>query len=287
MLMVNAQQVAEGDGSFMVDRVFPADGIVAVDPFLLLDHFGPRDVPAGQAARLPPHPHRGFETFTYMLDGRLQHADTAGHDGIVGPGEVQWMTAGSGIIHSEQPEPQFQSAGGRFHGIQLWINLPAADKMTAPKYQELQGDDLPVVSLPDAAGTARILAGSLFGATAAGHSFTPLQIAHMKLRPGARLHVPVTAGFTTAFYVLQGAAEIDGTAVNAKSMAVPGFAGDAPFAVSAAADGADVLLLAGAPIGEPIARGGPFVMNTREEVLQAFDDYRNGRLHVAAARAID
>lgn len=287
MFTAQAHEVAEGDGSFMVDRVFPAEGIVAVDPFLLLDHFGPRDVQAGQASRLPPHPHRGFETFTYMLDGRLQHADTAGHDGIVGPGEVQWMTAGSGIVHSEQPEEAFQRSGGRFHGIQLWINLPAADKMAAPKYQELKGDDLPRVALPDGAGTARILAGSLFGGQSAGQSFTPLQIAHLSLKADARLEVPVTAGFTAAFYLLQGAALIDGTPVVAKSMAVPGFAEARPFILEATADGAEVLLLAGAPIGEPIARGGPFVMNTREEVLQAFEDYQNGTLHKAAARAID
>lgn len=287
MFILPTQSVAEGDGSFMVERAFPNGNVSAVDPFLLLDHFGPHRIAEGSNSRLPPHPHRGFETLTYMLEGQIEHADTAGNTGLIGPGEVQWMTAGGGIVHSETPMARPDDPARRLHGIQLWINLPAADKMAAPRYQELSGDTaLPMVDLPDGAGTARVIAGAFGGAQATGQSFTPLQIVHLRGQGGHDIALDVPAHFVASLYMIDGSATLNGAALAGKQLGVVGPMDGTPIELTCGADGADFLLLAGAPIGEPIARGGPFVMNTRAQVLQAFEDYKNGTLQTGPVTQI-
>lgn len=276
-IILPSTQVAEGDGSFIVKRPFPAHNVQAVDPFLLLDHFGPREVPANSEGKLPPHPHRGFETLTYVISGALEHGDSEGNHGVIGPGEVQWMTAGSGIIHTEQPGEDLRRNGGTLEGFQLWLNLPAQKKMTPPRYQELKGDDLPVVQLPDGAGHMRVIAGEFFGAQSKGQSHTGFQIAHITLIQGGAVYLPVNKGYSVTVYVVRGSLTYQAETYPAGTCLVLGLsAGMIPLACGD--EEAELMLLAGAPIGEPIVRGGPFVMNTRSEVLQAFEDFQNGTL---------
>ncbi len=269
----------EGDG-FEIRRPFPTDWMDHVDPFLLLDHMGPFDLEPGQAKGASAHPHRGFETVTYVLEGEMQHKDSAGNSGNLGPGSVQWMTAGRGILHDEQPGPSLLANGGRLHGFQIWVNLPARDKMMAPRYQELPAEQIPVVRTDDGSVSVVVIAGEALGTRAVIDTRTPIMYLHFTLQPGACLFQPVPEDYNALAYLISGEGRF-GTEERPASegQAVLFGSGDeVRLAVPEdAQEPASFLLLAGVPLNEPVARYGPFVMNTREELLQAIDDYNAGR----------
>ena len=276
--VADAVRTVEGAG-FAVRRPFPTPALDRVDPFLLLDEMGPSDLGPGEAKGAPDHPHRGFETVTYVLAGRMEHRDSRGHAGQLGPGDVQWMTAGAGVIHSEMPEAAFQRTGGRMHGFQLWVNLPKRDKLMAPRYQEIPAARIPEARSPDGGVAVRVIAGEALGARAAIDTRTPIAYLHYTLRPGAETVQPVPAAWSAAAYVFGGAGRFGGTATAVRDGQLVVFAGDGE-AVRLAADGdrpLEALLLAGIPLREPVARYGPFVMNTPGEIRQAMLDYESGR----------
>lgn len=285
--VVSSLRTLEG-GGFEVRRPFPTNSVPDLDPFLLLDHLGPSDYGPGEAIGAPDHPHRGFETVTYILEGRLEHRDSVGNHGILGPGDVQWMTAGSGVVHSEMPEPGFFRSGGRMEGFQLWVNLPRRDKMIAPRYQDIPAARLPVVELPDGKGTVKVIAGTALGASAVIETRIPITFLHVSLRAGGSVDLSIPAGSTAFAYFTKGAGSVGRSAAGeaAPVMASEGqmilFGDDgSQVSLQGPADGdgvASILLLAGAPLREPVARYGPFVMNTSEEIHQAIVDYQSGRM---------
>jgi len=270
----------EGAG-FVVRRPFPTAALDHFDPFLLLDHMGPVEYAPGEAQGAPDHPHRGFETVSYVLDGEMEHADSAGHSGRLAAGDVQWMTAGGGVIHSEMPSRRIQELGGRVEGLQLWVNLPKQDKMMAPRYQEVPKDRIPVASSPDGKATVRVIAGEAFGAKAVIDTRTPIFYLHFSLKPGAHVVQPVPVEYNTFAYVLSGTALFGRDEVAASESFTVLFERDGDSlslrVPENQATGAEVLLIGGVPLREPVARYGPFVMNTRSEILQAIDDYQRGR----------
>jgi redox-sensitive bicupin YhaK (pirin superfamily) len=270
----------EGAG-FTVRRPFPVGALEQIDPFLLLDHMGPIDYAPGRAKGAPDHPHRGFETVTYLLEGEMEHEDSAGNRGALRTGDVQWMTAGAGVVHSEMPSRRMQTEGGRLHGFQIWVNLPAADKMVAPRYQEVPAASIPEVVLDDGRVTARLVAGSAFGHEGAVDTHTPIEYFHLTVRPGGSVEVPGPEAMNAMVYVISGRGRVAGTTTASEAqLVVLERDGDA-FTIDVDDDATepfDVLVLAGHPIGEPVARYGPFVMNTRAELAQAVDDFNNGRL---------
>ncbi|NLP62544.1 pirin family protein [Paraburkholderia sacchari] len=276
-----AVRTTEG-GGFIVNRPFPTRQLMDFDPFLLLDEMGPVDYAPGAAKGAPDHPHRGFETVTYMLEGRSGHKDSAGHSGTLGPGDVQWMTAGAGVVHSEMPDPEFVHTGGRMHGLQLWVNLPASDKMIAPRYQEMPHARIPQGRSADGLATVKVIAGESLGARAAIETRTPILYLHFTLAPGARVEQPVPAGWNVFAYGLSGTAQYgaNGEEIGAQHMVA--FAGDGDtvaIATSAeAAEPVEVLLIGGLPLNEPVVRYGPFVMNTEQEIREAVLDYQAGRM---------
>jgi quercetin 2,3-dioxygenase len=285
--VVTARRYLEGEG-FVVRRPFPGVDLPHVDPFLLLDHMGAVEYAPGEAKGTPWHPHRGFETVTYMIDGAFQHRDTTGGGGLITNGDTQWMTAGSGLQHIEQPPPELVAKGGLFHGVQLWVNLPRARKWVPPRYQDIRGRDLTLVASDDGSSLIRIIAGSLAGHEGPGVTYTPITYLHATVAPGARLALPWPGGFSAMVYVLGGDGHVgpDGRPLHEGQLAVYGMAGDALCLRAAdrqplaARGGWEVLVLGGLPIREPIARYGPFVMNTREEIIQAFEDYQAGRMGI-------
>jgi redox-sensitive bicupin YhaK (pirin superfamily) len=250
-----------------------AEAFRAMDPFLLMDHFGPMVLPPGTDAGFPPHPHRGFQTLTYLIQGAFRHRDSTGGSGLLRPGGAQLMNAGSGIVHEEMPVPEHLETGGAIEGVQLWINLPKSDKGTAPGYTDLQPETMPWQALPG--GRIRVLAGTWSGVT--GPACTPAKIAyaHLELEAGARFEHTIPAGWIAAVVPLQGSVRIAGTEVSADTVALLG-EGDS-LALEAILP-VSLMLLAGEPLREPIAHYGPFVMNTREEIEQAFHDYQQGRM---------
>jgi redox-sensitive bicupin YhaK (pirin superfamily) len=251
-----------------------ADAFRAMDPFLLLDHFGPLALPPGTDAGFPPHPHRGFQTLTYLLQGAFRHRDSTGGAGLLRPGGAQLMNAGSGIVHEEMPVPEHLETGGPIEGVQLWINLPRSRKGSAPGFSDFQPEAMPWRPLPG--GRLRALAGTWLGT--AGPVRTPAQIAyaHLELEPEARFEHPLPPGWTAAVVPLHGAVQVGDVRVPADHVAR--LAQDGADLGLAAAGPASVLLLAGAPLGEPIAHYGPFVLNTPEEIDQALRDYAEGRM---------
>jgi hypothetical protein len=278
--VVAAHQQLEG-GGFVVRRPFPSRGLSLVDPFLLLDEMGPADYGPGEAKGAPDHPHRGFETVTYMLAGAFEHEDSAGHQGAIAAGDVQWMTAGRGVVHSEMPARLIREQGGRVHGFQLWVNLPARDKMMAPRYQEVMAARIPEGVTPDGLARVRVIAGEALGARAVIDTRTPVAYQDWTLQPGARVEQPLAGGHNAFAYVFEGRARVGS---NARDLAEgqlgllgPGASVELSVPASSA-HGARLLLLSGQPLGEPVARYGPFVMNTDAEILQAIGDYRAGRL---------
>ena len=266
----------EGEG-FLVHRPFPTFGLDHVDPFLLLDEMGPEDLGPGEAKGAPDHPHRGFETVTYVIDGALEHKDSRGHHGRLAAGDVQWMTAGSGVIHSEMPSRDFAKSGGRLHAFQLWVNLPARDKMMAPRYQEFKASQIPVARSADGLAEVRVIAGESLGVRAVIETRTPIVYVHLRLEPGGRHDQPVPEGFTALAYVLAGSGRSGTTPLTRGQLAIFDVEG-AQVTLEAGDRPLEALVIAGAPLREPVARYGPFVMNTRAEIVQAMEDYRSGRM---------
>ncbi len=278
--VVTAAPLLEGAG-FPVRRPIPQAGLIQVDPFLLLDHMGPVDWAPGQALGAPDHPHRGFETVTYLLEGRMQHRDSAGHVAELGPGDVQWMTAGGGIVHSELPHPAFKAAGGRLHGFQIWVNLPSHQKMISPRYQGLPANEIPTAQSADGRVTVKVIAGESMGARGSIDTHSPITYLHFAMQPGAALMQPLSAADNALVYVFAGQARLglEASLVAEGQMAMLGSGEELCLAVDpTATSAAQLLLLAGRPLGEPVVRQGPFVMNTREQILEAIRDYQTGRM---------
>ncbi|TMB38058.1 MAG: pirin family protein [Deltaproteobacteria bacterium] len=273
--VTTAHRQSEG-GGFIVRRPFPGAEIDSVDPFLLLDEMGPVDYAPGEAVGAPDHPHRGFETVTYVLEGEMEHEDSAGHRGKLGPGDVQWMTAGAGIIHSEMPSERIRKEGGRVHGFQIWVNLPKDEKMARPRYQEYGSGELPVAKSADGKATVRVIAGEALGARAVIETRTPIVLQDWTVQPGADVRIAVPAGLQAFVYVFEGSARVASREIDEGQMAVLG--PGTSVRLSGANGPGRLLLLAGAPLREPVARYGPFVMNTRSELVQAFDDFQTGKM---------
>jgi quercetin 2,3-dioxygenase len=276
--VLTARRQAEGAG-FTVRRPFPGElSLVEADPFLLLDHVGPLVNGPGEAKGAPWHPHRGFETVSYVLDGEIAHHDTNGGGGVIAEGDTQWMTAGGGILHDELPTERAYRAGGPFHAVQLWVNLPPALKMTTPRYQAITKHDLRLLTSEDGGALVRLIAGDMAGYAGPGDTHTPITYAHATLAPGAQLSVPWNPAFSAFAYVLtgRGTAGAEGRPIEDGELVVFG-PGDRQ------AEPLDVLVLGGLPIRAPIAHYGPFVMNTREEILQAIEDFQAGRLGIIPA----
>jgi len=268
----------EGEG-FPVKRAFAGVDLRLLDPFVMMDEMGEVDYPPGEAKGTPWHPHRGFETATYLLDGTFVHEDSHGGGGTITGGATQWMTAGSGILHIEAPPPELVASGGLFHGLQLWVNLPKADKGVAPRYQDLAPDRVALASSPDGGALVRVIAGEVEGHLGPGQTHTPMTMVHATLARGAQLELPWRPDFNALCYVMSGNGRVgpEGAeaAIGAGQLAVFG----AGSAVRVRADSElEVVLLGGQPIREPIAWAGPFVMNTRAELVTAFEDYQAGRL---------
>ena len=275
--VLSSHRQLEGAG-FIVRRPLPAPGLTALDPFLLIDELGPIDYKPGEAVGAPDHPHRGFETVTYVLEGEVIHEDSAGHRGTIKPGGVQWMTAGGGIIHSETPSAAQLEQGGRAHGFQIWVNLPARLKMTRPRYQELGAEQIPTAKTVDGLASVKVIAGEALGVRAAIDTHTPIVYQDWTLEPGADVTLALDAAQRALVYVFQGSAAVGdaGTLVKDGQLAVLGD-GDA-VRLRGSSERSRLLLLAGVPLGEPVARYGPFVMNSERELQQAFQDYQSGRM---------
>jgi redox-sensitive bicupin YhaK (pirin superfamily) len=293
--IINSIKTTEG-GGFIVNRPFPTNALLDFDPFLLLDEMGPKNWKPGEAKGAPDHPHRGFETVTYMLEGRFEHKDSRGNSSKLGPGDIQWMTAGAGVVHSEMPDKEFVQSGGNLHGFQLWVNLPQRDKMIKPRYQDISSSRIPVAQAEDGAVKVKVIAGEALGARAIIETRTPIFYLHFTLQPGAKIVQPIPKEYNTFAYVINGKA-IAGPAEKQKTaktgqMVIFDNNGEevaisAPSAVDDDSTSAttinksavlDILLIGGVPLNEPVARYGPFVMNTKEEILQAIEDYRNGQM---------
>src|SRR5438876_5708869 len=281
--IVSAPTTLEGAG-FQVRRPFPGIDLQSADPFLLLDHLGAVEYAPGEAKGAPWHPHRGFETVTYIVDGAVEHHDSTGGGGLITDGATQWMTAGAGILHDEVPPEALVRKGGLFHGVQLWVNLPSAQKLITPRYQDIGADKVVLLSSDDGGALVRLIAGELAGHAGPGATWTPIAYAHASVSPGARLLVPWRPDFNAMVYVLAGAGTVgpEGRPLREGQLAVFG-PGDA---ITLQADrgqdsrtpSLEVLLLGGRPIGEPVVFYGPFVMNTEKEIYQAIEDYRAGRM---------
>lgn len=275
--------IKRSNGSHWVGDGFPVQGIFSyndvaeeLSPFLLMDYAGPVDFPStDKKLGVGLHPHRGFETVTIVYDGGVTHRDSSGGGGTIGPGDVQWMTAASGLLHEEFHSEDYARRGGRFEMVQLWVNLPAKDKMSAPGYQGITADRIPTVDLPNGAGRARIIAGAYEDAKGAAHTFTPMNVWDMRLNAGHSLSLQLPAGHTTALFILRGALRIGAHTVRKAELAVLEREGT-ELAVEIAEDTV-VLLLSGAPLNEPIVGHGPFVMNSREEIMQAMRDFNSGK----------
>jgi len=266
-----------GDG-FPVRSLFDYQGLgKQLSPFLMLDYAGPAEFsPANKPRGVGQHPHRGFETVTIVYEGEVAHQDSTGRGGVIGPGDVQWMTAGAGILHEEFHSESFTREGGRLHMVQLWVNLPAKDKMTTPGYQAILNADIARVALEGGAGKARVIAGDFDGAQGAARTFSPLQVIDLLIKAGRTVRLPVTAGWNTALVMLSGNARINGEhAAHEAQLVVLSQEGDA--LLLEAETEVKALLLSGQPLNEPIVGHGPFVMNTVEEIRQAIVDFNNGQ----------
>ena len=273
----------EGEG-FPVRRAFAGVDLAALDPFVHMDQMGEVEYAPGEPKGTPWHPHRGFETVTYMLDGIFQHQDSNGGGGFITDGDTQWMTAGGGILHIEAPPEEVVVRGGLLHGFQLWVNLPARLKWTPPRYQDIRGGAVALLSSPDGGALLRVIAGEVAGHAGPGITHTPITLLHATLAPGAELRLPWRPDFNALVYVLAGSGSVGGERrpVRLGQLAVFGPGEVVTVAANLSQESRspqlDVLLLGGLPIREPVAAYGPFVMNTRAELIQAFEDYQAGRL---------
>jgi redox-sensitive bicupin YhaK (pirin superfamily) len=275
--IVPALETYEGEG-FLVHRPFPTRTLADFDPFLLLDEMGTMELKPGEAKGAPDHPHRGFETVTYMLAGRFEHKDSQGHAGKIAPGDVRWMTAGGGVVHSEIPDPEFTRNGGRLHGLPLWVNLPKRDKLMTPRYQEVPAAKIPAATSADGTVTVRVIAGESLGARAVIDTRTPIQYLPFKLVRGAKVTQPVPRDYNAFAYVLDGELQADGERAGRSQMVMFAQDGDEVELAAGTNSALEVLLIAGLPLGEPVERWGPFVMNTKAEITQAIEDYQRGRM---------
>ncbi len=279
----DAPKMLEGAG-FEVRRAFAGIDLRLADPFLLLDHMGAVEYAPGEAKGAPDHPHRGFETVTYMMDGKLEHRDSNGGGGLITDGATQWMTAGAGIVHSEMPTEDIVAKGGLFHGVQLWVNLPRTEKWVPPRYQDIESDKVVLLASEDGGSVVRLIAGNLAAHRGPGSTHTPITYAHASVSPGALLRVPWRSDFNALVYVLagRGAIGVDRRAIKEGQLAVMGKGNQVTILSEPEQESRSptlgVLLLGGSPIREPISGYGPFVMNTRDEIIQAVEDYHAGRM---------
>ncbi len=281
-VVATAPQGLEGEG-FPVRRAFAGLDPRDVDPFLMMDQMGEVEYAPGEPKGTPWHPHRGFETFTYLIDGEFLHQDSNGGGGTILPGGTQYMTAGDGILHIETPPEHLVMSGGLFHGLQLWINLPSDKKRMAPQYQDLQGQDSAMVASADGGALVRVLAGEVAGHQGPGISHTPLAVTHVTLSPGARVEIPWRPDFNALVYVLAGAGTVgaDGVAVRMGQTAVL-VDGDtvvvqADESQESRSPQMEVFIIGGVPLRQPVFQYGPFVMSTKQEVIEAFEDFQAGR----------
>ncbi|MDP9118579.1 MAG: pirin family protein [Actinomycetota bacterium] len=281
----------EGEG-FPVVRAFAGVSTEDLDPFVHMDQMGEVDYAPGEPKGTAWHPHRGFETVTYMIDGTFQHQDSHGGGGVINNGATQWMTAGAGILHIETPPQELVMSGGVFHGLQLWVNLPAKDKFATPRYQAIEGTDSKLVASVDGGALVRIVAGTVGEFAGPGSTHTPITMAHATIQPGAQLSLPWRADFNALVYVLSGNGTVGAEArpVHGGQLAVFGAGDRITVAASTKQDSnrpaLEVVLLGGQPIREPVAHYGPFVMNTKQELMQAIEDYQAGRLGVIPDNAL-
>jgi redox-sensitive bicupin YhaK (pirin superfamily) len=276
-----APSAYEGEG-FPVRRAFAGVDMARLDPFVHMDQMGEVEYAPGEPKGTPWHPHRGFETVTYMIDGTFEHSDSNGGGGTITNGDTQWMTAGSGILHIEKPPEALVMSGGLFHGIQLWVNLPKSDKLIDPRYQDLRGGDVALATTPDVGVLLRVIAGEVGGVRGPGVTHTPISLIHATLAPSARLDLPWRRDFNALVYVLSGSGTAGDQPIHDGQLALFGPGDSLSVAAKSQQDSRtpqlDVLILGGQPIREPVAWAGPFVMNTRAEVIQAFEDFQAGRL---------
>jgi redox-sensitive bicupin YhaK (pirin superfamily) len=279
--VTTAPQGFEGEG-FPVRRAFAGIDLSLLDPFIMMDQMGEVEYAPGEPKGTPWHPHRGFETVTYIIDGVFDHQDSHGGGGSITNGDTQWMTAGAGILHIETPPEWLVQQGGLFHGIQLWVNLPKDEKMSAPAYQDIRSHDVSLLTSYDAGSLVRVIAGRVGTQAGPGSTHTPMALVHATVEPGARLELPWDKDFNALVYVLNGHGSVgtEGAAIHTGQAAVLG-SGDY---VTISADGAqesrspqlDVIVVGGKPIGQSIAWAGPFVMNTKTEVMKAYEDFQKG-----------
>lgn len=276
--VITSESMLEG-GGFPVRRPFPTAELALVDPFLLFDHFGPVDWPPGGAIGAPDHPHRGFETVTYLLEGHMQHKDSQGHMADLNPGDVQWMTAGAGVVHSELPQADFLKTGGVMNGFQIWVNLPAKDKMVPPRYQDIPAHELPEAHSDDGKVKVRIIAGESMGKSAKIDTHTPITYLHFTVKPGGEFLQPIASGQNVMIYVINGIVQAGAENKSIREGQLVTF-GDGDLVKmsveSNAKQATNLLLLAGKPLNEPVSRYGPFVMNTHKEIVQAIHDFQDG-----------
>lgn len=266
----------EGEG-FPVRRAFAGVPSSVLDPFIHMDQMGEIHYEPGEPRGTSWHPHRGFETVTYMIDGRFAHQDSHGGGGLISDGGTQWMTAGSGILHIETPPKELVISGGTFHGVQLWVNLPATAKMASPAYQNLDAELVTLLASPDGGALVRLIAGEVDGRRGPGATHTPITLLHATIQPGARLELPWAADHNALVYVLSGSGAVGADAAPVRGGQLAVLVGGDVVTVMGGATTLDVLVLGGRPIGEPVAQHGPFVMNTRAELLAAVDDFHAGR----------
>ncbi len=281
--VTSAPAALEGEG-FPVRRAFAGVALSDLDPFIHMDQMGEVEYAPGEPKGTPWHPHRGFETVTYMIDGVFDHQDSNGGGGRITNGDTQWMTAGAGILHIESPPEFLVASGGLFHGVQLWVNLPRANKWNPPRYQDIRGREATLLTTEDGGALVRVIAGEVAGHKGPGSTFTPITYLHASLSPGARLALPWPADFNALAYVLagQGSAGAAGRPVGTGQLAVFGPGDFLSLAASPRQDShipyMEVLVLGGLPIREPVVHYGPFVMNSKDEIIQALEDYQAGRL---------
>jgi len=281
----------EGEG-FPVRRAFAGVPLNELDPFIHLDQMGEVDYAPGEPKGTPWHPHRGFETVTYMIDGIMDHQDSLGSGGTIADGDTQWMTAGQGILHIEAPPEHLVTSGGLFHGLQLWVNLPRAAKMITPKYQDIRGREAGLLTTSDGGSLIRVIAGEVGGHAGPGSTFTPINLAHVTLQPGAQLDLPWQPEYNALVYVLAGRGTVgaEQRPIQIGQLASHG-KGDAIRVTADATQDSNIpamelFIMGGRPIREPVAHYGPFVMNTQAELKQAFEDFQKGRLGVIPAERL-
>lgn len=273
----------EGEG-FPVRRAFAGVHINALDPFIHMDQMGEVEYAPGEPKGTPWHPHRGFETVTYMIDGQMQHSDSHGGGGLITNGDTQWMTAGSGLLHIETPPEHLVASGGLFHGVQLWVNLPRSQKFLEPRYQDIRGTNVTLLSSPDGGALIRLIAGEVDGHQGPGSTHTPITLLHATIQPGAKVTIPWNTNFNALAYSLAGSGTVgpNNQPLNTGQLAVFGKGDTITIAANTQQESRypnlDVFVLGGQPIREPVAMYGPFVMNTKQELIEAFEDFQAGRL---------